>query len=155
MLGAGGRRCRRCARTSDDDKDLDDERWWRHRPPFVVRWCWSDRVMEVAFPTVDGEATATPMAQGQVHAATTLKSTPAASATGYLPRLRRSRNIQRASELRRGNLTYPARHIPSWLLSRRHNCAPRAEQAKDKEHKHRARSNSNSQRTVDIRLGVA
>ena len=44
VLGAGGRRCRWCVRTSDDDKDLDDERRWRHRPPFVVRWRWSDRV---------------------------------------------------------------------------------------------------------------
>ena len=91
----------------------------RHLPPFVVRWCWPDRAMEVAVLTLDGEATATPMAQGQVHAAKTLKSTPAASATGYSPRLIRSRDIQRASEPRRGHLTYPARHIRSWILNRR------------------------------------
>ena len=51
------------------------------RTPFVVRLCWLDRAMEVVVPTADGEAIATPMAQGKMHATKMWKSTAAAAAT--------------------------------------------------------------------------
>ena len=47
----------------------------------VVRWCWSDRAMELVVPTADSEAIATPTAQGKVHATKIWKSTPAAAVT--------------------------------------------------------------------------
>ena len=58
---------RRCIRTSDEELDQDDARCLGVRPSLVVRGCWFDRAMDVVVPTADGEATATTIAQGQVH----------------------------------------------------------------------------------------
>ena len=67
---------------------------WGVRPSLVVRWCWFDRAMEVVVPTADGEATATTIAQGQVHVTKMRERTPAAAATWYLPCASRFRRIQ-------------------------------------------------------------